>query len=158
MNFTNSVAHSLGAPDLERYLLVGPTPWKTHNASYKHFGVVTINFNPCILLHKGTEAYMALEQAYTTQYAEAKRLANENEMLKKLLAVKQIPRPQVSTTKVSLPNYKGACPNDGGKKSSCTIVGCPWLHQEQAQKSPTEVILALFANKEEAQARFHATA
>jgi hypothetical protein len=156
MNYTNHAAYPPGAPDLERSLIVGPTPWKAHIASYKHFGVVTINSNPLQLLHKGTEAYVALEQAYAVQCAEAKRLAEENDWLKKVLAEKQIPRPQVSK-KIDLPKYKGACPNDGGKKTICTVVGCPWLHDEQAQAFSAEVIHALPANKEEAQARLRGT-
>jgi hypothetical protein len=62
-------------PDLERSLIVHPTPWKTHIANYKYCDTVTISWDPLHLLVEGTKAYGA-------QDLEVKRLAAENDKLR----------------------------------------------------------------------------
>jgi hypothetical protein len=76
----------LGVPDLERSLIVGPTPWNAHITAYKQqaAGTFTTPQGQTTLLERGADAYVALEQVYIAQRAEIERVAAENEALRRM--------------------------------------------------------------------------
>jgi hypothetical protein len=73
----------LGVPDLERSLIVGPTPWNAHITAYKQQAAGT-SATPQGLLERAADAYLALEQVYIAQRAEIEHVAAENETLRRM--------------------------------------------------------------------------
>jgi hypothetical protein len=76
----------LDVPDLERSLIVGPTPWNAHITAYKQqaAGTSTTPQGQTTLLERGADAYVALEQVYIAQRTETERVAAENEALRRM--------------------------------------------------------------------------
>jgi hypothetical protein len=72
-----------GVPDLERSLIVGPTPWNAHITAYKQQAAGT-STTPQGLLERAADAYVALEQVYIAQRAEIEHVAAENETLRRM--------------------------------------------------------------------------
>jgi hypothetical protein len=77
---------SLGVPDIERSLIVGPTPWNAHITAYKQqaAGTCTTPQGQITLLERGADAYVALKQVYIAQRAGIERVAAENEALRRM--------------------------------------------------------------------------